>query len=144
MISESARDISHFHIFERLKSINTLHNNDALWCIINLKPTFLPDFWFLKENGSSLLCPIRLLIYGLDNNHPTCQADNSNRFPYLLQQFFRIVLLPYCQDQTSCSLPVSQLCTFSIEQIQRLPQNSAHLREILRNAFWAADSPVLS
>ena len=33
---------------------------------------------------------------------------------------------------------------FSTERIWRLPQNSAPLTEILRNAFWVAHSPVLS
>lgn len=48
------------------------------------KQTFSPDFYSFKK-GSHLLQPINFLIYGLDKSYPTWQADNSNRFLYLLQ-----------------------------------------------------------
>lgn len=59
----------------------------------------------LLKNGSSLLQPINLLIYGLDNSYPTWQANNSNKFLYLLQWFFRIILLKYHNVKTKQAVP---------------------------------------
>lgn len=102
------------------------------------KQIFSPDFKPFKK-GSHLLRPVNFLIYGLDNSYPTWQADNSNRFLYLLQWLFRIILFktPLCQHWASCSLHVSPFTLSLLSKCGGYPRIFRNITECLLTSTFS-------